>query len=208
MPQGVPHGAGLSLYHIRQAALTAEVLSPSTPTAISATFDTRLLPERTLQSDTRPSNSNLRSVLQTFARDLPPGRHAYYGPPARILVTLLHNHIIPRSLGRSAGELRAFSGGIGLSVSLRTVQRVLRGEVARLEPVPGKGRRVARQARGAMGDGGPVLALGGREKEEIADILRRAARAGYLEIEDVKLETRPGEISLRARVYEPEEEYE
>jgi hypothetical protein len=42
----------------------------------------------------------------------------------------------------------------------------------------------------------------------IADILERAARAGYLEVEDVRFEVRPGEISFRARVYEPEEEYE
>jgi hypothetical protein len=34
------------------------------------------------------------------------------------------------------------------------------------------------------------------------------ARAAYMEVEDVRLESRPGEISLRARVYEPEEEYE
>jgi hypothetical protein len=53
-----------------------------------------------------------------------------------------------------------------------------------------------------------MLALGSEEAAGIADILRRAARAGYLEIEDLKLESRPGEISLRARVYEPEEEYE
>ena len=57
-------------------------------------------------------------------------------------------------------------------------------------------------------DGGALLALGGGEKAEIADILRRAARSGYLEIEDLKIEARPGEISVRARVYEPEEEYE
>jgi hypothetical protein len=53
-----------------------------------------------------------------------------------------------------------------------------------------------------------LLELGEEESERIADILRRAARAGYMEVEDLRLESRPGEISLRARVYEPEEEYE
>jgi len=204
-----PHGAGLSLYHIKQAALAAEVLSPSSPTAIRATFDTEILPERALQSETRPSKSNLRSVLQTFAHSLPPKRRtdAYYGPPARVLATLLRNHIIQSSGG--ARELEALSRRIGLAVSLRTVQRVLRGEVAPLGPVSsGEKRGVVRGTRGAVGGGGPVLTLGSEETAGIADILRRAARAGYLEIEDLKLESRPGEISLRARVYEPEEEYE
>jgi hypothetical protein len=204
-----PHGAGLSLYHIRQAALAAEVLSPSRPTAIRATFDTQVLPERALQSETRPSKSNLRSVVQTFARQLPPEHRtdAYYGPPARILATLLHNHIIQTSDGTKG--LANVADRLGLGLSLRTVQRVLRGEVAPLSPVSaGEGREVARRGRGAVGGGGAVLALSGEEKAEIADILRRAARSGYLEIEDLKIEARPGEISLRARVYEPEEEYE
>jgi hypothetical protein len=56
--------------------------------------------------------------------------------------------------------------------------------------------------------GGPVLDIGERETARIADILRQAARALYMEVEDVRLESRPGEISVRARVYEPEEEYE
>lgn len=207
--RAAPHGAGLALYHIREAALSAEVLSPSSPTAIRATFDTKILPERALQSGTRPSKSNLRAVLQTFAQNLPPQSPAkiFHGPPARVLATLLHNHIIQTSGG--AGELRALSGRIGLEVSLRTVQRVLRGDVAPLGPVsPGSGGGAIAGARRAMEGGGPVLELGDEETAGIADILRRAARAGYLEIEDVRLESRPGEISVRARVYEPEEEYE
>jgi hypothetical protein len=207
--RAAPHGAGLSLYHIRQAALAAEVLSPSRPTAVRATFDTEMLPERALQSETRPSKSNLRSVVQAFARQLPPERRteAYYGPPARVLTTLLHNHIIQYPEG--AKGLAGAADRLGLGLSLRTVQRVVRGEVAPLSPISaGDRREVARRARGAVGGGGAVLALGGEEKAEIADILRRAARSGYLEIEDLKIEARPGEISLRARVYEPEEEYE
>ena len=93
---------------------------------------------------------------------------------------------------------------------MRSVQRILRGEVRPVEGISGEagdeapeGRRVGRRV-----DGGPVLELGEEESARIADILRRAARAGYLEVEDLRLESRPGEISLRARVYEPEEEYE
>ena len=76
--------------------------------------------------------------------------------------------------------------------------------VAAREGLEGSRDRTA----GRRVDGGPMLELGEEESGRIADILRRAARAGYLEIEDVRLESRPGEISLRARVYEPEEEYE
>jgi len=207
-----PHGAGLALFHVREAALTAEVLSPSAPTAIRATFDTEKLPERALQSGTRPSRSNLRAVLQSFARDLPPGQQTslYYGPPAGILATLLHNHIIQS--GESASALTEFCGRVGLDVSLRTVQRVLRKDVTPLPPVSEMlsggaiGKRRARE--GGVDVGGPVLKLGEEETAGIADILRRAARSGYLEIEDVRLESRPGEISVRARVYEPEEEYD
>jgi hypothetical protein len=56
--------------------------------------------------------------------------------------------------------------------------------------------------------GGPVLRLGDEESAGIADILRRAALAGYLEVEDLRFVSRPGEISITARVYEPEDEYE
>ena len=204
-----PHGAGLSLFHIREAALAADVLSPSSPTAIRATFDTELLPERALQSDTRPSNTNLRAVIQTFANNLPPDNptNAYYGPPAQTLATLIHNHII--QIPGGAVEVRTLSGRIGLDLSLRTVQRVLRGDVAPLRPVSrGRDGGSVSGPRRAVGGGGPVLTLGAEETARIVDILRRAARAGYLEIEDLKLESRPGEISVRARVYEPEEEYD
>jgi hypothetical protein len=53
-----------------------------------------------------------------------------------------------------------------------------------------------------------MFRLGDEESARIADILGRAARAGYLEVEDLRFESRPGEISIKARVYEPEEEYE
>jgi hypothetical protein len=211
-----PHGAGLSLYHIKNLAILAEALSPSSPTSISITFDTRTLPERNLQSATRPSLSNLRATVQTFtqqtfSRQTNPTRlRAYYGPPARILATLLDNRIIQPNVG--AGRLRKKAVELGLRLSLRTVQRILRGEVRPLANVgiggvskdePGR----EESGRGREGDG-PVLVLGEQERGEIAAILGRVVRAEYLEVEDVRFEARPGEIFVRARVYEPEEEYE
>lgn len=206
-PSQAPHGAGLSLYHIRNAALSAEVLSPNSPTSIRITFDTRTLPERTLQSATRPSQSNLRATANAFASHT----KTYYGPPARILATLLHNHIIQP--GQDAARLRESASGVGLSLSLRTVQRVLRGEVGPVAGVDvGEGVEGGSSVRGSVGrtmvGEGPVLALGEEERGEIAAILGRAARAGYLEVEEFRFEARPGEVSFRARVYEPEEEYE
>jgi len=53
-----------------------------------------------------------------------------------------------------------------------------------------------------------LLALDEEERGAGEAILRRAARASYLELGDLELQSRPGEISLRARVYEPEEDYE
>jgi hypothetical protein len=119
----------------------------------------------------------------------------------------LYNRIIlPKRDGR---RLRAEAASLGLGVSIRSVQRIMRGELGPLERVSGEG--IGRAARGqsrAAGGGGPVLVLGDEDRARIADILRRAARAGYLEVEDLKVESRRGEISLSSRVYEPEEEYE
>jgi len=205
------HGAGLSLYQIKVHSLETRVLSTSSPTSIQTTFDTTTIPERTLQSTTRPSKTNLRATLQSFtARTNAQGRRldSYYGPPARILATLLHHRIIQAS--RDSAGLWEAAVGLGLGVSVRSVQRILRGEVSPLEGVAAReGLEGSRdRTAGRRVDGGPMLELGEEESGRIADILRRAARAGYLEIEDVRLESRPGEISLRARVYEPEEEYE
>jgi Histidine kinase-, DNA gyrase B-, and HSP90-like ATPase len=207
----VVHGAGLSLYQIKGHSLETKVLSTSSPTSIQATFDTNVLPERALQSTTRPSQSNLRATLQRFTATTnahSPRLHSYYGPPARILATLLHNRIIRKQ--RDSSGLREMALGLGLDVSVRSVQRILRGEVLPVEYVSGgEGDEVVR-GRKVVGrrDGGPILELGEEESARIADILRRAARARYMEVEELRFESRPGEISLRARVYEPEEEYE
>ena len=205
------HGAGLSLYQIKNHSLETRVLSTFSPTSIQATFDTNSLPERTLQSSTRPSKSNLRATLERFTATTnaqSPRLHSYYGPPGRILATLLYYRIIPKQ--RDSAGLREAAFGLGLGVSVRSVQRILRGEVWPVEEVSGGERGEGLRGRGAVGrrDRGPVLELGEEESARIADILRRAARAGYMEVEELRFESRPGEISLRARVYEPEEEYE
>jgi hypothetical protein len=207
----VVHGAGLSLYQIKDQSLETRVLSTSSPTSIQATFDTDILPERTLQSTTRPSKSNLRATLGRFTTTTnaqSPRLHSYYGSPARILATLLHNRIIPKQ--QDSSGLREAAFGLGLDVSVRSVQRILRGEVLHVEGVWEGERDEGGRGRRAVGrrDGGPVLELGEEESARVADILRRAARAGYMEVEELRFESRPGEISIRARVYEPEEEYE
>ena len=207
------HGAGLALYHVKQASTSAEVLSPSSPTAIRATFDTRTLPERTLQSASRPSRTNLLATAESFAhpnnQNDPPG--IYYNTPASILAALIRHRIIQPDVGGK--ELRAEAGRIGLVLSSRTVRRIIRGEVLPAEPVFVEHSEVGSVAgraatRGSGGGGGAVLPIGEEEKAEIAAILGRAARAGYVEVDDLKVESRPGEILLKARVYEPEEEYD
>ena len=101
------HGAGLSLYHLKNLALSAELLSRSSPTSIQATFDTKTLPERSLQSDSRPSKTNLLATIQNFLTQLPPENrpNIYLGPPSRILTNLIdlsdattpkENHIIQK----------------------------------------------------------------------------------------------------------------
>jgi histidine kinase/DNA gyrase B/HSP90-like ATPase len=200
-----PHGAGLSLYHIRNAAVNTEVLSTSSPTSIKATFDTHTFPERALQSASRPSHTNLLATLQNFASN---DITLYYASPTRILATLLKSHIIHRPA--TANKLWSRAQALGLEVSLRTAQRVWRGQIAPAGVVVRPERSVTRVEgkTGRPADDGPVLALGEKERGGIADILRRAAKASYLELGELELRTRPGEISMRAHVYEPEEAYE
>ena len=214
-PLATPHGAGLSLYQIRTKSLHTRVLSTSNPTSIQATFDTATLPERALQSATRPSKTNLRATLKNFATTTnPSGRQtdAYYGSPARILATLLYTRIIQPK--EEIEGLREVAVRLGLELSARSIRRVLRGEVRPEEAVSGKGEAVGSfvPLKERVGDRrpeeGPELRLGEEERAGIADILRRAALAGYLEVEDLRFQSRPGEISIIARVYEPEEEYE
>jgi hypothetical protein len=214
-PAAAPHGAGLSLYQIRIRSLDTRVLCASNPTSIQTTFDTNTVPERALQSTTRPSKTNLRATLHGFVQST--NRHgitleAYYGSPARIFTTLLHNRIIQPEEGIEG--MREVAVKLGLELSARSVRRVLRGEVwpeeaiSRKEEVMGAFVSSGERAGDGGPDVGPELHLGEEERADIADILRRAALAGYLEVEDLRFQSRPGEISIRARVYEPEEEYE
>ena len=207
-----PHGAGLSLYHIREAAVEASVRPTSDPTSIMVPFATHAVPERTLQSASRPSRSNLLATLENFAATNP--LNLYHGPPARILALMLKHRIIHNNM--TSEELRRGAGELGLEVSRRTVQRIRGGERAAVGAVSGvrrghRGRRRSsvkeRGGRAERGEG-PMLMLGERERAEIEAILRRAAKASYLEFEGIRLELRPGEIAIKGLVYEPEEEYE
>lgn len=209
-PASPPHGAGLSLYHIKNAALETRLLSPSAPTSFQITFDTRAFPERSLQSASRPSNSNLEATLRAFPLD------TYYGSPARILSTLFRNRIIQRDRDPASGGgveqtelIRSHAEKLGLGVSLRTAQRVARGDVSALEPLRSRPdpRRRKKKDAGGVSDG-PIVKLEEGEISRIADILRGIAEARYLEAGDLRVETRPGEVGFRVSFYEPEEEYE
>lgn len=218
----VPHGAGLSLYHIRRFAVDAAVASPDNPTAIRATFDTLSLPERTLQSGSRPSRSNLEATLRAFLRDTPSSiqpPNLYLASPARILATLLNNRIIPidalgdGTRGGVVREVSRFASGCGIEVSPRTVQRVVGGEIAPVAPVSGRDEiggkaRAGGENEGERSRGGPSLMLGPEEVREIWAILDRSARASYLGVGEVVVEARAGGIVLKAAVFEPEDEYE
>ena len=226
-PDSTPHGGGLSLYHIKNVALSAEVLSASSPTTIKIVFDTHNLPEKSLQSRTRPSKTNLPATLARFvARTTPNGPRLYHASPARILVRLLENRIIQRSGDGATGEARRLQEAalhLGLEVSLRTVHRVVAGEIPPAEEVgseeqsgmtseppigrPATSRSHSRVA-GHFGSGGPILSVGAEDLDEIRGILRRAACSSYLDLAELDVETRPGEVILKAHIYEPEDEYE
>ncbi|BBL78884.1 hypothetical protein RxyAA322_07380 [Rubrobacter xylanophilus] len=205
-----PHGAGLSLYHIRQNAADARLLHPSSPTAFYAVFDTTHLPERSLQSPSRPSRSNLLATTRSFAARNPT-LSLYYGSPAAILATLLHNRIIQRA---GSAEIHSTARRLGLGVSLRTVQRVLRGAVRPAGRISHEGSERGGGEAGLSGGSssaggeGPVLYVGEEDRERIADILSRAAQASYLKSGELRLESRPGEVVIRVSVHEPEEEYD
>ena len=213
-PGSALHGAGLSLYHIKNVALLAEVFSTSAPTAIKAVFDTYTLPEKSLQtSNIRPSMSNLPATLGRFVTTYAPqAPHLYHASPARILARILDHRIIQIEGDRgAAGRLWKVGRGLGLEVSLRTVQRVIAGEVPVADMVvvagvgEGKGRTNAVQRNRS---GGPILSVGADDLAEIRDVLRRVAKSSYLDLAGLDLEKRPGEVIVRARIYEPEDQYE
>lgn len=203
--QEPPHGAGLSLHHIRAAALSADVISNASPTSIRVTFDTQTLPERSLQSGSRPSKTNLAATLAGFATT-PNAPRLYHGSPAAILARLLNNRII------QSEEARMAAAGLGLGVSSRTVSRVVSGAIPPAEEVVaaegGEKAAASTRKKGRDGGGGPILVVGEEEMREIGAVLRRVARASYLDVADLVAERKPGEVIFKARVYEPEDEYE
>lgn len=219
-----PHGAGLSLYHVKNVALSAEVLSASSPTAIKVVFDTRSLPENRLQSNARPSKTNLPATLTRFLAESGPNQpRLYHTSPSRILSRLLKNRIIQTSQENqgsqgSDGEapvVRAAAVLLGLEMSLRTVQRVLAGgipaagEVATSNVYGGRDEAGEKTLVAGRDDpGGPILSVGAEDLAEIRAVLGRAAGSSYLELAGLDVEARPGEVILRARVYEREDEYE
>lgn len=207
---GIPHGAGLSLYHIKELALKAAIMSTDSPTSITVTFDTREIHERSLQSETRPSRSNLLATMRDFAAnrlDNPALLDLYYGKPATILATLINKCIIQTPDNLAALMDRAKD--LGLEMSSRTAQSVRGGNVPVARALSGNvSSRAVGERRERNSRVGPLLRLDEEEMSRIKDILGRAARGSYLELEDLRFESKPGEISLRARVYEPEDEYE
>jgi len=231
----LPHGAGLSLYHVKNAALSSEVLSISSPTAIKIIFDTHTLPEKSLQAGSRPSKTNLLATTTKFAANSSaPQPRIFHASPANILARLLKDHIILMSIndtnlqdvkiknskhvikkGSQAHSIRDAASALGVEVSLRTVQRVIAGEVPAAREISsrspggaGGGRLMGSREARSEGSGGTILSISNDELAEIRGILRRAAASSYLELAGLEFEARPGEVILRGCVYEPEEEYE
>ncbi|CAN5884080.1 hypothetical protein BH23ACT11_BH23ACT11_06180 [soil metagenome] len=208
-----PPGSGLALYHIKTAAVEARVVSGEDPTSVQIILDTGSLPERALQSTTRNSRSNLLGTTQNFLLSLSPPHkpNLYYGSPAAIAAALIQHRIIQTHDDASSTCLR-LAKQIGLDVSLRTMQRILRNEV-----VPAELVRARDSDSGTGGGSGEILwddsgqarlDLTREEISRIAAILGEAARTRYMEVGELNVESRPGEIVMRSRVYEPEEQYE
>lgn len=218
------HGAGLALHHIKNAALQSALVHASSPTSVKVVLDTRHIQERSLQSASRPSQTNLLATVHSFAKESPNLR-VFHDSPAKILASLIENHIINMNEDERLGSHRG--GGstsrlvkearrVGLGVSSKTGGRVLRGEVRAAKPVAESvevsrvppEREVRDGASGGGGSGGSVLGVGEEERGEISSILSRLARRSFLEVGEVKVSSRPGEVWIRAAVHEPEDEYE
>ena len=208
---GDTHGAGLSLYHLKESALSAEVLSLREPTSVRAVFDTENLPERDLQSASRASRTNLLATLRTFA-EKPSAPDIYYGSPASMIALLINSRIIHYS---STAELERWcQQQMGAGLTRRTLQRILKGKVALAERVEAGVGGVIPGAEGESGSAERFVAVGGklhleeRDLAEIRAVIERAANESYLRVGDLNFSTREGEIILKAQVYEAEEEYD
>lgn len=187
-----PPASGLSLYHLKNLATDVRVFSYSSPTSIGATFDLNTTPERSLQSDSRPSTSNLRATVRRFVTSYP-HLTAYCGSPSKTLATLIQHRIIHK------GQHFA-----GLEISEKTRKRVEKGEIGPLKPEKSGGEKV-RKRRGKTRRQKII------EEWEIRGIEREIAglvEQRYMRVERIKSEVRDDEIVIRMRVYRPEEEYE
>ncbi|CAN5515133.1 hypothetical protein BH24ACT22_BH24ACT22_00040 [soil metagenome] len=221
-PTELINGGGLSLYHIKNVAVEARVLSTAGPTSIRIILDTRSIPERALQSTTRTSKSNLKATVLNFLSETQalshqPNLKIYYGPPSAILATLTKNRIIQISFEENVRMSRDEGKRLGLDISLRTIQRLRHGNIASQgallvdpEGSDANGGHKNNNEGGSSGSfkGGYWLELNQEEISKIAAILGEAARTRYLELGELKVEYRPEGILFRTLVYEPEEEYE
>ena len=116
--------------------------------------------------------------------------------------------------------MRGIARNLGLEMSLRTVQRILAGEISAVgevtsgvssraaQPTRDRGSSVQSPATEPDDITGPILSVGAEDLGGIRAILQRAARSSYLELAGLDIEARPGEFVLRAQVYEQEDEYE
>ena len=162
----------------------------------------------------------LATLTRFLAESGPNPPRLYHASPSRILSRFLSHRIIltTQQNQRSEGEVRRVREAaleVGLEVSLRTVQRILAGRIPAAGEVTVDGSSGGRDLVGekpsvALQDdpGGPILSVGAEDLAEIRAVLGRAAGSSYLELAGLEVEARPGEVILRARVYEREDEYE
>jgi hypothetical protein len=220
---GRTHGAGLSLHHIRDKAVSAEVLSISSPTSVRTVFDTNALPERSLQSSQNPrrkSRSNLRATLEELAA-MPGAPGIFYGSPASILSLMINKRIIRKDA--SVEDIESWCGErLGGGLSRKTLQRARKGMVRPAgkvtEPENREGGETAGEGSRAVHSVDSVhsthsvrggrLTLEERDLSRIRGIVERAARESYLEVGEVGFDSREGEVTIRAKIYETEEEYD
>ena len=126
------------------------------------------------------------------------------------MAKLMQNHIIRNNDKIESGDVREEGSRLGLKVSRRTVQRIVGGEFGDLSPVSYvyRGELESREKDRSAVRSEVEITLGDIELDEIATILRRIVQARYLDMGDLRVESGPGEISLRTNIFEPEDEYE
>lgn len=232
--QGSSHSAaGMSLHHIRSVAVEATLKHPKNPTSFTVVLDTNAVPEKTLQSlgkasTHRAARNLLTTALQTtqkHANNPDETPSIYYASPSSILATLLHNRIMQiRSEGSglggvTIGDLAGWGREVGVAVSTRTARRILSGDITPVSPLSsslvggsgavGGGANPAPSGSGVGAVSEPLapLRLDDEETAAIEDILASAAGRAYLSVGEVEVNSRPGEIIIRARLFELEDEY-